>query len=90
MISRPLKCGFTASYHQRADQCGFAPHFDLGQIFRHAFAHHQGMVKLPVFAVARIGCRIAQFEINPGLQVQAELLQAHFNYFRAADQDWMT
>jgi hypothetical protein len=54
---------------------------------RHAVARADLVVRLPVALVARIVFRIHDLEIDAGLQLRADLLEAHLDDRRPADDD---
>ncbi len=73
--------------HDGANHRGVANHRPLRLLSGNAAALHQLVVLAPVLFKPRVGFIIDDLKVNAGLDLQAQLLDAHFNHARAAHQN---
>ena len=78
---------FTAMNHDGANHRGVANHRPLRLLLGNAAALHQLVVLAPVLFKPRVGFIIDDLKVNAGLDLQAQLLDAHFNHARAPHQN---
>ena len=74
-------------HHQRGNQGVGAAHCRLGRIRRDAVAPHQAVVGFPILAETRVVVRVADFDVDAGLQAQAGGGDARLDDGGAANQN---
>ena len=77
-----------AMHHDRADHRGVADDGFLRLLLGDPTALHDRVVFAPVLFEARIGFVVDDLEVDARLNLQAQLLDTHFNHARTTNQDW--
>ena len=76
-----------AMHHDRADHRRVADHRFLRLLLGDPPALHDRVVFAPVLFEARIGFVVNDLEVDARLNLQAQLLDTHFNHARTTNQD---